>query len=220
VLIREFYAPRDADSSSTLDVENAEPVNMSRPDPAGGEARTQSRESSPNRIDSTNESVELTAEPLTAEAIHPAVSLTDLNIGNPDLVGGSHTGQADGVRNQLAGDPDNRPVLGSEPPSIVEANPVAALPAGVGSHPNEDGTSGTVDLGNQLVEHGSEPLTSRQVHFVAPPPPPPSTNPGYNPLLDKPRPDTMTEYLRFVRLSNFTFNGLTPVCTVTTTSYL
>jgi hypothetical protein len=85
----------------------------------------------------------------------------------------------------------------------------------------EDGQKYIKEIASKLVELNEEPLTAEQARFVVPPSPPPNVHPGYNPLLDEPRPDTIAGYLRLVYLSNFAFfNGLTPFFTVTTTSSL
>lgn len=64
----------------------------------------------------------------------------------------------------------------------------------------EEGQIHITDIASKLVKLNAGPLTLEQAHFVAPPAPPPNTNPGYNPQLDEPRPDTMVGYLRFVGL--------------------
>ncbi|KIM75813.1 hypothetical protein PILCRDRAFT_665625 [Piloderma croceum F 1598] len=52
------------------------------------------------------------------------------------------------------------------------------------------------DIASQLVNRDTEPVTVEQARTREPPPPPPETNPGYNPQLDKKRPETMMDYLR------------------------
>lgn len=51
------------------------------------------------------------------------------------------------------------------------------------------------DLTKNIVELALGPVTIEQVREMVPPPPPPETNTGYNPQLDKHRPDTMIGYL-------------------------
>ena len=52
------------------------------------------------------------------------------------------------------------------------------------------------DIASQLVNLDIAPVTAEQVREREPPPPPPDTNPGYNPQLDKKRPETMMDYLK------------------------
>jgi hypothetical protein len=233
----------NSSSTPTLDVENTESVGIPHPDQVGSEARSQSRGFSLHRADTFSESVDLTAEPTTTEAVNTAVSPIDPEFGNVDLDG--HAGQAGGVGSQLGGDLDNKSSIGSQSPglnaqpSMVEATHIPALPTPlphldtgdmymvdggqvgrVRNRPNEDDRSDTEDIRSRLVERGTEPLTVERVHSVAPTPPSPDTNAGYNLLLDKPRPNTMTEYLRFVQFSNSILNDLTPFYTATATSSL